>query len=243
MKKVFEFGVIAVGFLFVANVAGQNYTSDVFITSKGDLKISLPGHATVFFEFDGKTIWVDPTVPYVLVPDNPPKADAILICHEHGDHLDLEGIDTVRTPKTEIVYTAECAEKLPGGKVMANGDKATVLDIPIEAVPAYNLVGMRGPGVPFHPKGVGNGYILTFGDLRVYVAGDTENVPEVKALKNIDVAILPMLSPYTMSEEMLADAAKAIRPKVLYVYHTRTEDYTKLKSLLKDTGIDLRVRL
>jgi L-ascorbate metabolism protein UlaG (beta-lactamase superfamily) len=224
------------------HIAGQSHITGLFKTSKGDLKISLPGHATVFFEFDGKTIWVDPISPYVLVPDNPPKADAILITHEHGDHLDLEGIGTVRTPKTGIIYAAECAEKLPGGKIMANGDKSTILDIPIEAVPAYNAVGMRGPGVPFHPKGVGNGYILTFGGLRVYVAGDTENVPEVKALNNINVAILPLLEPYTMSEEMLADAAKAIRPKVLFVYHTRTEDFSKLKSLLKGVGIDLRVR-
>ena len=242
MKKLLLIAAITVGCLPALNAAGQNYTSDVFKTSKGDLRISFPGHATVFFEFDGKTVWVDPTMPYVIIPDNPPRADAVLISHEHGDHLDLEGIDSVRTPKTEIVCPPVCAPKLPGARVMKNGDKAAVLGIPIEAVPAYNVVGMRGPGVPFHPKGVGNGYILTFGDLRVYVAGDTENVPEVKALKNIDVAILPLMTPYTMSEDMLADAAKAVKPKVLYVYHSRTEDYSRLKSLLKDTGIDLRIR-
>jgi len=242
MKKIFLVAAAAAAGLAVSAVAARKYVSDVFQTSKGNLKISLPGHATIFFEFGGKTVWVDPIMPYVLVPDNPPKADLILITHEHGDHLDLEGISTVRTLKTAFVYPAKCAEKLSGGKIMANGDKSAILEIPIEAVPAYNAIGMRSPGVPFHPKGVGNGYILTFGGLRVYVAGDTENVPEVKALKNIDVAILPLLKPYTMSEEMLADAAKAIRPKVLYVYHTRTEDFSKLKSLLKGSGIDLRVR-
>jgi len=236
MKKVFLTGVIVAGCLLAVSASGQGFVSETHQTSAGDLKISFPGHATVFFEFGGKTVWVDPTMPYVILADNLPKADLILICHEHDDHLNAEGIETVRTPKTQIVYTAACARKLPGGKIMKNGEKATILGFPIEAVPAYNL------DEPYHPKGVGNGYVLTFGNLRVYVAGDTENVPEVKALKNIDIAILPLMTPFTMSEEMLADAAKAIKPKVLYVYHSRTEDYSKLKSLLKDSGIDLRVK-
>jgi len=236
MRKIFAAAAIAAVSLAAAAASEQSFISDVHKTSAGDLKVSFPGHAVVYFEFAGKTVWVDPTMPYVIVPDNPPKADLILITHEHGDHLDLEGVKSVQTPKTQIVYTARCAAKLPGGKVMKNGDKAVVLDIPIEAVPAYNLKEQ------FHPKGIGNGYVLTFGNLRVYVAGDTENASEVKALKNIDIAILPLMTPFTMSEEALADLARAVKPKVLYVYHSRTEDYAKLKGLLKDTGIDLRVK-
>ena len=113
----------------------------------------------------------------------------------------------------------------------------TISGIKIEAVPAYN------PGKPFHPKGNGNGYILTFGDKRVYIAGDTEDVPEIKALKNIDVAFLPMNQPYTMTPEQVADVAKLIRPKILYPYHFGNTDTAKLVELLKDEkGIEVRIR-
>ena len=234
MQRSFVVAALVAGVLSAAGAAERNFRSDVFKTSQGDLKVSFPGHAVVFFEIGGKTIWIDPTLPYAVQGDNPPKADLILITHEHGDHLDLKAVEAVRKPETEFVYTTACGEKLRGGKIMKNGDKATVSGIPIEAVPAYNLT------EPYHPKGAGNGYVLTFGDLRVYVAGDTENVPEIKALKNIDIAVLPLMRPYTMSEEMLSDAARAVKPKVLYVYHTREEDFSRLKALLKDTGIDLR---
>jgi len=236
MRMTRLLAAVAAGCLSAAFVSGQNYISDVHKTSQGDLQISIPGHAVVCLEFAGKAVWIDPVMPYVIVPDNPPPADLILITHEHGDHLDAQGIASVQTPKTQFVFPPFLAKTFPGGKALKNGEKATVLGIPIEAVPAYNIE------AAYHPKGAGNGYILTFGNLRVYVAGDTENVPEVKALKNIDIAVLPMSWPYTMSEEMLADAAKAITPKILYVYHVEGPDYDKLKSLLKDTGIDLRIR-
>jgi L-ascorbate metabolism protein UlaG (beta-lactamase superfamily) len=126
---------------------------------------------------------------------------------------------------------------------MKNGDVKTVGGLKIEAVPAYNIVHMRDQGQPFHPKGVGNGYVITFGDKRVYVAGDTENIPEMKNIKNIDVAFLPMNLPYTMTPEMAADAAKMIRPKILYPYHYGETDTSKLVALLKDTKeIEVRIR-
>jgi len=113
----------------------------------------------------------------------------------------------------------------------------------VEAVPAYNIVHMRSPGVPFHPKGIGNGYIVTFGDTRVYVAGDTENIPEMKALKAIDIAFLPMNVPYTMTPEMVADAARSIRPRILYPYHYGTTDTSRLVDLLRgEEGIEVRIR-
>ena len=144
---------------------------------------------------------------------------------------------------TTVVMTPLCAAKLAGGTVLKNGESATVEGIRIEAVPAYNVVHMRSPGMPFHPKGDGNGYILTFGDKRVYVAGDTENIPEMKALGRIDVAFLPMNLPYTMTPEMTADAARMVKPKILYPYHTTDTDTSKLQPLLKDEkGIEVRIR-
>jgi L-ascorbate metabolism protein UlaG (beta-lactamase superfamily) len=125
---------------------------------------------------------------------------------------------------------------------MNNGDIKTIEGLKIEAVPAYNLVHMRSEGVPFHPKGVGNGYVITFGEKRVYVAGDTENTPEMKKLKDIDIAFLPMNLPYTMTPEMVADASKAFKPKILYPYHYGKTDTSKIVELLKDEQ-DMKVRI
>jgi L-ascorbate metabolism protein UlaG (beta-lactamase superfamily) len=126
---------------------------------------------------------------------------------------------------------------------MNNGDVKTIDGIKIEAVPAYNIEQMRSPEVPFHPKGDGNGYIITFGDKRVYIGGDTENTPELKSIEGIDVAFLPMNLPYTMTPEMMADAAKALKPKILYPYHFGQTDTSQLSELLKDEpGIEVRIR-
>ena len=126
---------------------------------------------------------------------------------------------------------------------MHNGDVRTIRGIQVEAVPAYNLVHKRGDGQPFYPKGVGNGYILTFGEMRVYIAADTENTPEMKALTGIDVAFLPMNLPYTMTPEMVGDAAKAFKPGILYPYHFGNTDTGQLLELLRDeTEIEVRIR-
>ena len=171
-----------------------------------------------------------------------PKADLILVAHDHSDHFDPKPIALISTDKTKLVLTP-FAPPSGRGIVLKNGEETTVDGIRIEAVPAYNLVHMRSPGMPFHPKGVGNGYILTFGDKRVYVAGDTENIPEMKTLGRIDVAFLPMNLPYTMTPEMVADAARMVKPKILYPYHTGETDTAKLVSLLKDEkGIEIRIR-
>jgi L-ascorbate metabolism protein UlaG (beta-lactamase superfamily) len=233
---------IFVALQWAAVAAEAGFESDRIETSAGGLTITFIGHGTLMFEFAGKVIHVDPwtrLANYAKLP----KADIILITHDHPDHLDAAAIQAVRSDKTAVIVSKSCTGEVSGAEVMKNGDVRTVSSIKIEAVPAYNVVHKRPDGGPFHPKGDGNGYILTFGDKRVYVAGDTENTPEMKALKNIDVAFLPMNLPYTMTPEMAADAAKAFRPRILYPYHTGDTDLSRLKDLVKDDkDIDLRFR-
>ncbi len=240
-------GIAAVaGGLIVARVitsgAQPTFERDRLKTAAGDLEIVCIGHGTLMFAFGDKIIHVDP-VGKLADFTKLPKADIILITHEHGDHLDLEAIETLRTEKTELVMTESCAKKIEPGLVMKNGDVRTVQGLKIQAVPAYNIVNIRPSGEPYHPKGVGNGYVITFADKRVYVAGDTENIPELKRLKDIDIAFLPMNLPYTMLPAMLADAATMFNPRILYPYHTGDTDVTEIVELLKETkGIELRIR-
>ncbi len=222
--------------------AAGTFETDRLPTSAGDLKITFIGHASLMFEFGGKVIYNDPAGEFGDY-SKLPKADLILVGHEHGDHFDLEAINIIRKSGTKLVLTSLCAAKTKDGIVLKNGEETTIDGIRIEAVPAYNLVHMRSPGVPYHAKGVGNGYILTLGDKRLYVAGDTENIPEMKGLGRIDVAFLPMNLPYTMTPEMAADAARMVKPAILYPYHTTDTDMSKLQPLLKDEkGIEIRIR-
>jgi L-ascorbate metabolism protein UlaG (beta-lactamase superfamily) len=216
--------------------------SDVIATSTGDVRITFVGHGTLMLTRGAMVIHVDPfseQADYAALPN----ADVILVTHEHFDHLDPKAIAQIRTPKTAIVAPPACATALAGATILRNGETTTVCGIPLEAVPAYNIKHERAPGKPFHPRGVGNGYVLTFGDTRIYIAGDTENTPEMKALKNITVAFLPMNLPYTMTPAMVADAARAFQPKILYPYHYGETDASQLVKLLKDTpAIEVRIR-
>jgi len=218
------------------------FEEDVIPTSSGDLTITFVGHGTLMFRFGGKVIHVDP-VSREADYSTMPKADLVLITHEHPDHLDPAAVEEIRKDDTRVVVSRSCAGKIPGAQVMENGEAVEEIGLPIRAVPAYNVVHMRPDGVPYHAKGDGNGYVITFGDVRVYVAGDTENTPEMKVLEGIDVAFLPMNVPYTMTPEMVADAARAIRPRILYPYHFGDTDPQKLVQLLADEPeIDVRVR-
>jgi L-ascorbate metabolism protein UlaG (beta-lactamase superfamily) len=220
----------------------QKFEKDVFPTSQGDLGITFLGHGTLMMTFGEKTIHVD---PYGEVADfgSLPKADLVFITHEHFDHLDPAALQAILKPAATVVASKDCAGKLPKAVIMANGETRTVLGLSVEAVPAYNIAHKRPDGNPFHPQGSGNGYIVTFGDKRVYIAGDTENTPEMKALKTIDVAFLPMNIPYTMTPEMVADAARAFRPKILYPYHFGDTDPSRLVKLLQgEKGIEVRIR-
>jgi len=234
--------LILFGYITGVAHAQTHFETDNITTSDGDLKITFIGHASLIFTFNEKVIHVDPDgglADYSSLP----KADIVLITHEHGDHFDLSAIKTLRTDQTELVLTETCAKKISSGIVMKNGDVQIVQGIRIEAIPAYNIIHKRDNGQPFHPKGVGNGYILTFGDKRVYVAGDTENITEMKMLQGIDVAFLPMNLPYTMTPEMVVDAAKSFIPKILYPYHYGNTDTSKLVELLKDEQeIEVRIR-
>lgn len=222
--------------------AAEPFEKDVIKTTVGDLEITFIGHGSLMLKFGGKVIHVDPfsrLADYAKLP----KADLVFLTHEHQDHLDQVALQNVTTTKTVVVLTARCAEKVPGGIIMKNGDVRKVEEIRVEAVPAYNLVHKRDNGQPYHPRGVGNGYVLTFADKRLYIAGDTENVPEMSQLKRIDIAFLPMNLPYTMTPEMVAAAARSFRPKVLYPYHYGETDPARIVALLKDNrDIEVRIR-
>ena len=224
--------------------ATGQFQSDVLKTTGGELEMFFIGHGTLMFEYDGLVIHIDPTTreaDYGLLPD----ADLVLVTHQHGDHLDLNAINQIMKEGTKVVMTQRCMEQLEDfdARIMNNGDMETILGIGVDAYPAYNVVHKRSNGVAYHPKGEGNAYLLTFGDTRVLIGGDTENVPELKMLMDIDVAFLPMNLPYTMSPEMVADLALAIQPSILYPYHYGQTDPKELFELLEDDSkIELRIR-
>lgn len=170
-----------------------------------------------------------------------PKADFILITHEHGDHFDTKAIAAIETNQTKIIANPNCRKKLNRGQEMKNGDVLQLAkDIKLEAVPAYNTTPGRDK---FHPKGRDNGYILTLGGTRIYIAGDTEDIPELNQVKDIDIAFLPVNQPYTMTPEQAIRAAKIIKPRVLYPYHYGETDIHKVKDGLKnETGTEVRIR-
>jgi len=223
-------------------LAQRTPAEDTIRTGAGPLTISLIGHGTLMFRFLDKVIHVDPVsreADYASLP----KADLVLVTHEHGDHLDTAAIALIRKPGTTVLVCSSCAGTVAGAGVVRNGETRTAAGLSIEAVPAYNLVHKRPNGDPFHARGQGNGYIVSFGDTRVYIAGDTENTAEMKGLKDVAIAFLPMNLPYTMTPEMVADAARAFRPRILYPYHFGETDPQQLVKLLaNEPGIEVRVR-
>ncbi len=223
-------------------VAQEQYEKDVIETSAGELEITFIGHGTLMFQFCETVIHVDPWSQLADYSELP-KADLVLLTHHHSDHLDPIALGHVRTESTVVVLTALCAQSVENGIIMRNGQEGMFLGIKVRAVPAYNLVHKRENGEFYHPKGEGNGYVLTFGDTRVYIAGDTENTPEMKFLEDIDYAFLPMNLPYTMTPAMVADAVNAFKPAVLYPYHYGNTDVAELIELLKDNHTtEIRIR-
>jgi len=241
MKK-FKILTLLLIFLYTFSNAQDSFEKDIIKTSGGALEITFIGHGTLMFNFNDLIIHIDPVSSYTDY-SKLPDADIILITHQHGDHLNEEAIDLISKSDTEIIVTEKVSQELDGGIIMKNWDKRNVKAIEILAVPAYNLVHKRDNGSPFHPKGEGNGYVLTFADIKVYVAGDTENFPEMDDMPQVDVAFLPMNLPYTMTPEMVADAALRLNPKILYPYHFGNTDTDELLKLLENhKEIQVRIR-
>ena len=239
MKKLLTCLLAVIG---LTTACGQkSYEVDEFTTKSGKtVKFHALMHSCIRIEFDGKEIQIDPvlklgnrTVDYAAMP----KADYLFVTHEHGDHYDANAIKMLSADKTQLVMNKRCAEMYGAGKVMKNGDKLQLADMSVEAVPAYNNTEGR---TQFHPKGRDNGYILTIDGLRIYSAGDTEDIPEMSQIKDIDIAFLPCNQPYTMTPEQLVRAAKVIKPKVLFPYHYGQTDLSTIAEQLK--GIDVRIR-
>ena len=246
MKKIVTCLLAMLG---ATTACGQNqqtdtYEVDEFKTKSGKtVKFYALVHASIRIEFDGKEIEIDPvtklgnkTIDYTIMP----KAEYIFVTHEHGDHFDKEAISQLTDDKTLLVTNKRCADMLGYGQVMKNGDKMQLAeDFSIEAVPAYNISEGR---TKFHPKGRDNGYILTIDGLRIYIAGDTEDIPEMLNIKDIDITFLPCNQPYTMTPDQLVNAAKTIKPKVLFPYHYGQTDVSGIPSQLKKYGIDVKIR-
>jgi L-ascorbate metabolism protein UlaG (beta-lactamase superfamily) len=236
-----------------ASAEEQALSGDKIPTSAGELVIDPIRHATLVMQWNGKTIYIDP-VGGAKSFTGLPKPDLILVTHMHGDHFDVPTLQAIvpHGAKTPLVVPKSVAEKCPAElqekatvKILANDEKTDVAGIGIEAIPSYNItVGKE----KFHPKGRDNGYVLTMGGKRVYIAGDTEDTPEMRALKDIDVAFLPMNLPYTMTVAKAAEAIREFKPKIIYPYHYRSGDGTKadlneLKNLVGgDVGVEVRAR-
>src|ERR1700689_3062983 len=212
----------------------------IFETSKGPVKITPVYHASLEIEAGGKVIIIDPAKPANFA--GLPQADLILITDIHGDHLDPDLIKAESKAGTDIIAPAAVAKTVTTAKVIGNGEKTTWGAWTIEAIPMYNTTPSRGPapGKLFHYKGRGNGYVLTYGGKRFYFSGDTEGIPEMRALKNIDVAFVCMNLPYTMPPEEAADAVKAFHPKIVIPYHYRGSDLAVFQKGLEGTGIEVR---
>ena len=241
MKNVFVF-LMSIFVLSTLTMAQKNYQTDTIPASSGNLMITFLGHSSLMFTFDSTVVHVDPyskVANYSALPD----ADLVLITHHHQDHLDTAALNQVLKQGTVILGSQTVAGSVKDAIVMKNGDSKTIKGVGINAVPAYNIVHKRDNGQPFHPKGEGNGYIIIIKGKKIYIAGDTENIPEMKQFKEIDIAFLPVNLPYTMTPEMAADAARAIRPKILYPYHYGDTEIPRLTELLKnDKDIEVRMR-
>jgi L-ascorbate metabolism protein UlaG (beta-lactamase superfamily) len=213
--------------------------SDTFETSAGAVKITPIQHASLMIEAGGKVIQVDPVGDFY---DGLPKADLILLTDIHGDHMSPPTIAKIKKDDTVIVAPAAVQKTVTLAEVLNNGETKKWAGWTIEAVPMYNI--KRGPsaGTLYHDKGRGNGYVLSYGGKRFYISGDTEGIPEMRALKNIDVAFVCMNLPYTMPPEEAAEAVKAFKPKVVYPYHYRGSDLAVFQKGLEGSGVEVRLR-
>jgi L-ascorbate metabolism protein UlaG (beta-lactamase superfamily) len=242
MKSIVSAIACAALLSFAAGAGAQSARPvQTFQTSKGPVKITPVYHASLEIEAGGKVIIIDPAKPANF--SGLPQADLVLITDIHGDHMDPDLLKAESKAGTEIIAPAAVAKTVTTAKAIGNGENTTWGDWKIEAIPMYNTTESRGPapGKFFHDKGRGNGYVLTYGGKRFYFSGDTEGIPEMRALKNIDVAFVCMNLPYTMTPEEAAEAVKKFHPKVVIPYHYGMSDLNVFKKGLEGTGIDVRI--
>ena len=244
MRKLFTLALAVLSLTVCAKRPKAMCEVDEFKTPNGKtVRFHALVHSSIRIEFDGKEIEVDPCgklgdkkIDYSALP----KADYIIVTHEHYDHLDKAAVKQLCKEGTQVILNQRSADEYGAGTVMANGDRLQLAEgISIEAVAAYNTT--KGHQ-QFHPKGRDNGYILTIDGLRIYIAGDTEDIPEMADIKDIDIAFLPCNQPYTMTPEQLVKAAKVIRPKVLFPYHYSDTDLSSITAALANENIDVRIR-
>ena len=235
-------GLFIVGCMSLPSFGAESAGVDRLPAEHGDIQIHPLNHATFTLEWNGKKIFVDPAGGAARFQGTP---DLILVTDIHGDHLNIDTLKALAHENTKIVAPQAVATQLPAELksktvVLANGENKEVQGISLEAVPMYNLTQDR---LKYHSKGRGNGYVLTLGGKRIYISGDTEDIPEMRALKNIDVAFVCMNLPYTMTVEQAASAVKEFKPKIIYPYHYRGSDTEKFKKLVgEDSGVDVRLR-
>jgi len=249
MKTMLSTGLSALGAVILLALLGPltcwaDPTPDSIATEDGALKIFPISHATLALEWKDRTIYVDP-VGGAQAFQGLPKPDLILVTDIHGDHFSKETLAELAGPNTKLVCPAAVAEQMTtdlrkSATILANGQTGEFTGVKIEAIPMYNLTAER---LKFHNKGRGNGYVVTLGGKRIYLSGDTEDIPEMLALKKIDVAFVCMNLPYTMTVEQAARAVRAFKPRVVYPYHYRGSDLNEFKELVgTDAGIEVRLR-
>jgi L-ascorbate metabolism protein UlaG (beta-lactamase superfamily) len=240
MKVTLELAILALAVgVGMPAFAGGGRDTQTFPTAKGDVKITPIYHASLLIQAGGKNIYVDPAKPADV--SGLPPADLILLTDIHGDHMDTNLIGKVSKADTQIIAPPAVVKTVTNAQPISNGESRDWGGWKIEAVPMYNM--KRGPseGKFFHDKGRGNGYVLTYGGKRFYISGDTEAIPEMAGLRNIDVALMCMNLPYTMPPEEAAEAVKSFHPRIVIPYHYGQSDLSVFKKGLEGTGIEVRI--
>lgn len=243
--KTLKFLSLTLLFASAVMNAEKNYPVETLVSKDGkQINITLFKHASLAIEYDGEEIYIDPVTKVAdtdIDYSTMPKADYILVTHEHWDHLDPKAIKELSKPSTQIILNATSEKQLGKGTIIGNWQEMNLADgIKLEAVPAYNTTPGREK---FHPKGNGNGYILTIDGTRIYIAGDTEDIPEMSQIKDIDLAFLPVNQPYTMTIDQAEKAALTIKPKMLIPYHFGDTPVAQLKERLDKENSGIQVLL
>jgi len=230
-------------FLISAGCYGQKiFGKDTLTAPSGDVIITFIGHGSLLLQWGEQNIYIDPSSRKADLYKFP-KADMLFVTHHHNDHCDPAALKALTNDGTKTFMSEIAHEKWHQGMVLYPEQQLSIDGVGITVLPAYNLVNKNEDGEPYHKKGQCNSYILTLGDLRIFIGGDTENTPEMKALKNIDAAFLPMKLPYTMNPEMVVDAVKGFKPKILYPYHYDRKMLPELTELMKQVPeVELRIR-